>query len=920
MLAVCGLLSGPIAAPALAQTFNIPTGTTDTTPNTLSDGQSGTIENGGALSIASGGTAAITWNTGSIVITNAGLIQQAGTGRGINTTGATTSRNITFTNSGSLIAADDAFRVGVNVSSGTIHIENTGIIRSSTGQGIDLASVTAGTALIEIFNRSGALIEALNQDGVRPGQNGLVDNAGTIRGTNPGVPDRSGVRGDTATNFTVINRSGGLIEGAHHGIDQNNDGVAGNPASSTLTVTNYAGGTIRGNNGSGIGSDGYGTVTNYGTITGAYVGSGDGDGDGVDIDFIGTVTNYGIIEGTGAGGVDSGGNANDSEGIAMGGGSIINGQGGLISGATRSILIDNGSGGSAYGAVTIENAGTIQGLAGPAITIVGAYTNSITNSGLIKGAGALPVIGTGVGDDTLVNSGTIDGSIDLGGGANSISNLAGGLLKTGPALKVGSGNTVTNSGTLSPGGSDSIVTTTLTGNLTQTSTGTLAIDLNLASHTADRIDVTGTADVNGRVTLSMTALAIASGEVTILSAGGGATPTGLSVDSRPAFQATLVYPNANDVVVSYALSFAPTGIGLNENQASLGNNLNAVVTADPASLSGVTTALLALTSGGEYTSALDQLSPEIYGDTAVSTLYGARMFGNALLSCHPRQGAYVAVDEEQCLWADVSGRDYQQDRTAAGIGYDERTWSVSGGGQVSVAKNVVLGFAGGFEQGSADTSSGASADTDRVYGGVALKHTSGPWLLAAAVYGGKGWADTSRPVNFGGLAMLAEGEQDIEHLSGRVRAAYQAGGNAFYLKPLVDLEATQLWLGSVHETGGPAALSVDSSEETIFSAAPALEIGGATALAGGILVRPFARVGAIFYSNDSIAISSSFAGGPAGIPAFQTQAEIDRVMGTVAAGLDLVWSDSSTLKLHYDGMFGEDTEQHAFGAKASVRF
>lgn len=43
-------------------------------------------------------------------------------------------------------------------------------------------------------------------------------------------------------------------------------------------------------------------------------------------------------------------------------------------------------------------------------------------------------------------------------------------------------------------------------------------------------------------------------------------------------------------------------------------------------------------------------------------------------------------------------------------------------------------------------------------------------------------------------------------------------------------------------------------------------------------------------------------------------------MGNVGAGLDLVWTDSSTIKVRYDGLFGEDTQQHAFGAKASVKF
>jgi hypothetical protein len=39
-------------------------------------------------------------------------------------------------------------------------------------------------------------------------------------------------------------------------------------------VINYAGGTITGNNGSGVGIDGAGVVINYGTITGNYAGAG----------------------------------------------------------------------------------------------------------------------------------------------------------------------------------------------------------------------------------------------------------------------------------------------------------------------------------------------------------------------------------------------------------------------------------------------------------------------------------------------------------------------------------------------------------------------------------------------------------------------------------------------------------------------
>lgn len=509
----------------------------------------------------------------------------------------------------------------------------------------------------------------------------------------------------------------------------------------------------------------------------------------------------------------------------------------------------------------------------------------------------------------------------LGVGTNTLNNLQSGVLNVNTVLSVGAGNTVTNAGTISPGGDGTITTTALTGSLVQTSTGTLAIDLDPAANSADRINVSETATLAGSIKLSVAGISISSGTVTVLSAAGGTSHAGLALTPTPvALQASLVYPNANDVQVSYALSFAPTSIGLNQNQTALGNHINASVIADDTKLTSLTSALFSITDAGQYTAALDQLSPEIYGDSAVATLYGAHSFGNALLSCRARDAQYVAVSEDQCLWLAVSGRTLDQNTTASSIGYEEQTWSVSGGGQVNVAPSYVVGLAFGFEEGNGENASGARTDLSRAYAGVVLKHTVGPWYVAGALFGGTGSADTTRPIDFGGLTTTATGDQTVSHLSGRLRVAYQFGGNALYVKPMVDLEATQLWLGSVEEQGGVGALSIASKQETIFSAAPAIEIGSATTLAGGTVLRPFARLGGVFYSDENIALSSAFIGAAAGIPNFSTSARIDNAMGNVGAGLDLVWRDGTTIKAQYDGLFGEDTQQHSFGAKASVKF
>lgn len=457
---------------AKAQSFTIAPGQTVTTQRTLSGTNTGTIANTGTLSVG-GNTVSLLINgpaTG-VTLNNDGTLTQTGTGRAIDISGGSTTRSFTITNSATGIirsTANDTVRVNTTVTGSTITIDNSGLIQSGgtgyagLGQALDLRAITATSGnTVSILNRAGGIIEALTDDAVRPGQNVSIQNWGTIRsfgantsGGSNGTAD--GIDAGGRTGITVTNNAGALISGARHGITADTD----------ITVTNF--GTIIGRNGSGVGSDGNGTVTNFGTITGAYAGAGNifnsdgtaslnGDGDGVDIDLIGTVRNFGIIQGIGAGGADSGGRPNGSEGIAMGGGTIENNAGALISGAARGILIDDGALGPGVAATTITNAGTIHGLGGAAIGMVGNYANSITNSGTISGAGTEAAIFiNGNGNNSVVNSGTIStsGSAQAlflnGGGNNSLTN-SGTIATSGPgvAVQFGDGNnTVTSSGSI----------------------------------------------------------------------------------------------------------------------------------------------------------------------------------------------------------------------------------------------------------------------------------------------------------------------------------------------------------------------------------------------------------------------------------------------------------------------------------------
>ena len=318
-----------------------------------------------------------------------------------------------------LSGSNDAFRINANAASGSVTVNNSGTILSTGGQALDFDAIAAGTATVNINNNATGLLNATAADGIRPGEAATVTNFGNICvGTFGGGACSGGVVNEShdAVDWqghggTLINKTGGVISGQRHGTTSDVD----------VNVTNETGALILGRNGSGVGSDGDGTVVNHGTIRGAYDGVAiNGDGDGVDIDFIANITNFGIIEGTGAAGVDSGGLPNGGEGVAVGGGVVDNKAGARITGASHGMLVDDGSAGPAAAATAVTNAGRIEGLDGFAIRLVGGFADTIDNFGIL--AGTLGAIDMGGGDDLLkLNTGSlIEGSADGGDGFDTI--------------------------------------------------------------------------------------------------------------------------------------------------------------------------------------------------------------------------------------------------------------------------------------------------------------------------------------------------------------------------------------------------------------------------------------------------------------------------------------------------------------------
>jgi hypothetical protein len=434
-----------------------------TSSQTASSG-SNTVSESGSIVLSSSGGRAVTLTGTGTSLTNSGLIEQTNDdsdngSRAIRATGT----NIVITNNvGAIIRSADSDAIQTNNASTSITLNNSGTIRSNadgnttSGQAIDWADISTGSNTINNF--STGVIESTGSDAVRPGVNGVINNSGIIR-ANPLVESGTasgsdGIDAQGSSGVTVSNS--GTIQGRH--------GITGGATVFDISITNEIGGVIQGVNGSGINIDEVtttsgATVINRGTITGNWDGvSTNGDGDGVDVDGILDLTNYGIIRGLGANGVGSDGGNNTADGVAFGGGTIINETGAEITSqaltgnatTSRAIMVDDSSGGNAIAATLITNRGTIRSYDGIAISIVGDFGDTILNDagGVIRGTAATgAVVETGGGADLFTQRGSLvadaGNALDLGAG-DDVMNIEGGVASISGNISGGTGNNTLN--------------------------------------------------------------------------------------------------------------------------------------------------------------------------------------------------------------------------------------------------------------------------------------------------------------------------------------------------------------------------------------------------------------------------------------------------------------------------------------------
>lgn len=592
-------------------------------------------------------------------------------------------------------------------------------------------------------------------------------------------------------------------------------------------------------------------------------------------------------------------------------------------------------------APTYINRGTLNNTVSDGV-LLGDGTAIFTNNGIFNNsttAGALNFNSAGA---TFINNGTFNSSM-IGGiavnadgtftnngifndiaadsftGGNLTFNNVGTYNILGGTITLGTG-VFTNSGTLNIGaGTGAVADTNLTGDYTQTSTGTLKLRTNWGTGAADKLVVSGTADLNGGLAPTFTNITggVFTRTFTVLGAGT-LTLNGLSVVNTAAITNSLA-ANGNDLELTSTINLTnPNGGALTGNAAAMAGTISTIFAngAAPSFLQ----ALVNIPTNAEYVRALQSLGPVADGNRAASTLTTSSTFANQLLSCRVRgEGdAYAVIREGQCVWARATGRRTDTGSTTNGPGSTDSTMLISTGAQVNIGGPWRLGGGIAYEEPTSYNAFGRS-ETQRFHLGGVVKYNPGPWLFALGLNGGWGNSDNSRFVSFGGFGASAKSSNESDYISTRFTAAYLMPFGSFYMKPQVDIAQTNINRGGYTESSaGGIALSVQGTSLSVWSYAPSLEVGMQTRLASDNILRPYGKIGGTWQDKDSISTTASFVG--LGGPAFVMTSSMDRAFLDLGGGLDVIAKDGSVLRLQLDGQYGESTSTHSGSAKFSMKF
>jgi uncharacterized protein with beta-barrel porin domain len=580
-----------------------------------------------------------------------------------------------------------------------------------------------------------------------------------------------------------------------------------------------------------------------------------------------------------------------------------------------------------YGSVTFNNDFTAgDGLANYSatpLTIAAGRTVTLNGSGLDN-------------QGSLVVNGILAG--------NALVNNTTGTLSGGGTIQ---GN-LTNQGTVSPGNSPG--TLTITGNYTQTASGTFTVDIASATN-YDKLNVSGTASLDGTVQVVLDGGYVPAANQTfsnIITAAGGINGTFATIEA-PAVNPTLAWEalySATDfsLTLQTIRDYTNPSLGLDANELQVGTMLNGFRDTYTGDINTVLSAIDSLSDPAAVRDSYKQISPEKagaippiafaaaysqiqnlsrrianlrYGYAGAGTGLGAGAFNFSYSRLAGMMLAYNSSNLSRLITAKQVAQPEarygvylqpnlilgSQSTTINQTGYDFTTAGFTLGGDLRLRHDLIVGLASGYSHtGAAYRGSGGG-----------LENNTWPLTVYAAylpksfyAFGSVGYSlnlfNMERDINFGGLNRTASSSPTGNQFNAYAESGYDLHLKHLVLTPDLSLSYSHLWVGSYTESGaGALDLRVDSqSAESLQSG-----LGAKVAMPlkrGATLVVP--QVYASWqheFSDDSRGLDARLSQGSSTF-AWQTD---DPARDFAVVGADITLSkDNLTVQLDYNAEVG----------------
>ncbi|WP_421915284.1 autotransporter domain-containing protein [Mesorhizobium sp.] len=545
----------------------------------------------------------------------------------------------------------------------------------------------------------------------------------------------------------------------------------------------------------------------------------------------------------------------------------------------------------------------------------GVLADSFYPAGLIIAGGhqTLDGINTYTGTTTIEDGGTLTVNGSIASSSLTTVETGGTLGGTGTV-----GNVAVDGGTLAPGNSSG--TLTVQGDLSMTSASAYLVDVSPAS--AARVDVTGTATLNGAtLRTSYAPGSYVARQYTIMTAAGGIDGTfagPVSSNIPLSLSQTVSYdPEGTAVYLNTELNFVLPG-GLNGNQQSVANALTDYFD----STGGIPIAFAALgaaglsQAAGETATGLEQTTfsamDQFLGVLGDSSVHGRTPGGDTTASIGD------APSSRWTLWAVPFGASQTTDGDAGqgSSSLTTRLYGLAGGADYRLSPDTLAGFA--LAAGATNFSVGdyGSGRTDLFQAGAFIRHDIGAGYVDASL--AYGWQDATTERSVG--ADRLEARLHPQSFAGRLEGGYRFDTPWLDLTPYTAAQFATLALPAYGETAKSGtdtfALNYDSKNITATRA----ELGLRTNMSFAVEDKVFTLRGRVAWAHDFNTdrnVTATFGALPGATFVTSGAARAADALLT-SASAELKFNNGWTLSGTVDGEFSSTTR--SYSGRGAVRY